>query len=78
MPHLRLRKPDERETLDPIPFPDLNRFARRDEPRPADLRLAERVDEALDRVQDDLNALREEADRVFHLPGSDDWPPSAA
>jgi len=79
MPNLRLRHPDERQALDPIPFPDLDRFCRHDEPRPADLRLAERVEAALERVQEDLDELREETERVFHLPsGGDDWPPSAA
>jgi len=78
MPDLRLRKPDERQALDPIPFPDLNRFARHDEARPADLRLSERIDEAFARVQHDLDSLSEEVDRVFHLPENDDWPPSAA
>lgn len=78
MPDLRLRKPDEPQELDPIPFPDLERFARQDEARPADLRLTERIEDTFARVQADLDALSEEVDRVFHLPGADDWPPSAA
>jgi|GEM_PF-2920392 len=80
MTKLRLCRPEERERDDPIPFPDLNRFARRDEPRPADLRLGGQIDEALARVQADLDALEEEIDRPYRLPGNDgdDWPPSAA
>ncbi len=81
MPKLRLCIPEERHRDDPIPFPDVNRFARRDEARPADLRLSERIDAAFERVQRDLDALDDEIDRPFKLPGTDrddDWPPPAA
>ena len=78
MPNLRLRRPDERATLDPIPFPDMSRFARSDEPRPADLRLVAQIDEAFARVQSDLDELNAETDRVLQMPGTNDWPPSAA
>ena len=76
MPDLRLHKPDEN---DPIPFPDVNRFQRRDEPRPADMRIQDRITEAFARMQADLDTLSEEIDDVFHMPDpDDDWPPSAA
>lgn len=79
MSHLRLRVPEERQADDPIPFPDLGRFARRDESRPGDLRLSARIDECFARVQADLDELDDEIGRVLQLPASgDDWPPSAA
>jgi len=78
MHKLRLRIPEERKADDPIPFPDLARFARGDAARPADLSLTETVDAAFERVQRDLDDLSEEIDRVYHLPVGDDWPPSAA
>lgn len=78
MHKLRLRIPEDPKADDPIPFPDLARFAREDTARPGDLKLTESIDAAFERVQRELDDLSEEIDRAYHLPVGDDWPPSAA